>query len=95
MMAVSCELKKFKIFENSHMTGQSQSFERLIENVGFSLQDQGVVGGDRHVEISRWFGEPESTFYKHPRSPHPDVFRVSNDRSEGCTSKSNFKKIVP
>ncbi|XP_063222153.1 3-((Z)-2-isocyanoethenyl)-1H-indole synthase-like isoform X2 [Bacillus rossius redtenbacheri] len=49
------------------------------------FKDQGVVSGERHVEISRWFGELESTFYKHPRSPHPDVFRVSNDRTEGCT----------
>lgn len=34
--------------------------------------------------MSRWFGEIESTFYKHPRSPHPDIFRVSNDEAEGC-----------
>ncbi|XP_076030549.1 alpha-ketoglutarate-dependent taurine dioxygenase-like [Oratosquilla oratoria] len=50
------------------------------------FKDQGVVSGDRHVEIGKWFGEPESTFYKHPKSPHPDVFRVSNDRTEGCTN---------
>ncbi|PSN29166.1 hypothetical protein C0J52_25922 [Blattella germanica] len=49
------------------------------------FKDQGVISGDRHVEISRWFGELESTFYKHPKSPHPDVFRVSNDSKEGCT----------
>ncbi|XP_067677210.1 (3R)-3-[(carboxymethyl)amino]fatty acid oxygenase/decarboxylase-like [Haliotis asinina] len=48
------------------------------------FKDQGVVAADRHVEISRWFGELESTFYKHPRSTHPDVFRVSNDEREGC-----------
>ena len=30
----------------------------------------------------------ESTFYNHPASPHRDVFRVSNDRSEGCTGES-------
>merc|ERR1712187_797684 len=24
--------------------------------------------------------------YKHPRSPHPDIFRVSNDETEGCTN---------
>ncbi|KAL5017587.1 hypothetical protein ScPMuIL_007176 [Solemya velum] len=48
------------------------------------FKNQGVISGDRHVEISRWFGEPESTFYKHPKSPHPDVFRVSNDEDEGC-----------
>ncbi|PRW20542.1 dioxygenase Mb0100 isoform D [Chlorella sorokiniana] len=49
------------------------------------FRNQGVVSGERHVEISNWFGPCESTFYKHPRSPHPDVFRVSNDRLEGCT----------
>lgn len=50
------------------------------------FKDQGVISGDRHVEIAKWFQEPDSTFYKHPRSPHPDVFRVSNDRTEGCTN---------
>ena len=49
------------------------------------FRDQGIISGDRHVEISKWFGELESTFYKHPASPHPDVFRVSNDEREGCT----------
>lgn len=50
------------------------------------FKNQGVVSGDRHVEISQWFGDLESTFYKHPRSPHPDVFRVSNNGEEGCTN---------
>ena len=49
------------------------------------FRDQGKVSGKRHVEISKWFGELESTFYRHPRSPDLDVFRVSNDESEGCT----------
>ena len=48
------------------------------------FKKQGEITGDRHVEISKWFGELESTFYKHPRSPHPDVFRVSNIEEEGC-----------
>lgn len=50
------------------------------------FKSQGIISGERHVQISRWFGEPESTFYKHPKSPHPDVFRVSNINSEGCTN---------
>ena len=50
------------------------------------FKNQTPISGDRHVEISRWFGELESTFYKHPKSPHPDVFRVSNDRTQGCTN---------
>ena len=49
------------------------------------FRNQGIVSGDRHVEISKWFGELESTFYKHPKSPHPDVFRVSNREEDGCT----------
>lgn len=50
------------------------------------FRDQGVISGKRHVEISRWFGELDSTFYRHPKSPDLDVFRVSNDESEGCTN---------
>ncbi len=49
------------------------------------FRDQGLISGDRHVELSQWFGELDSTFYRHPRSPHLDVFRVSNDHREGCT----------
>lgn len=49
------------------------------------FRGQGIVSGARHVEISCWFGAPESTFYKHPASPHPDIFRVSNDPDQGCT----------
>lgn len=49
------------------------------------FRGQGVISGKRQVEISKWFGELDSTFYRHPRSPDPDVFRVSNDSNEGCT----------
>ena len=49
------------------------------------FRDQGILTGKRQVEISKWFGELDSTFYRHPRSPDPDVFRVSNDSNEGCT----------
>ena len=50
------------------------------------FKNQNSISGQRHVEISKWFGDLESTFYKHPKSPHPDVFRVSNNREEGCTN---------
>ena len=49
------------------------------------FKDQGIISGHRHVEISSWFGELESTFYKHPKLQHLDVFRVSDDPNEGCT----------
>ncbi|XP_059151579.1 alkylsulfatase-like [Physella acuta] len=48
------------------------------------FKNQGKISGKDHVRISRWLGDLESTFYKHPRSPDPDVFRVSNDEREGC-----------
>ncbi|CAK0907017.1 unnamed protein product [Prorocentrum cordatum] len=50
------------------------------------FRGQGQVSGKRQVEISRQLGTVESTFYKHPKSPHPDIFRVSNDETEGCTN---------
>lgn len=42
------------------------------------------LSGEQQVLISQQLGQIESTFYKHPKSPHPDVFRVSNDPKEGC-----------
>lgn len=48
------------------------------------FRNQGRISEERQVEISRWFGPLESTFYRHPRSNHTDVFRVSNDENEGC-----------
>ncbi|WAR24240.1 RDPA-like protein [Mya arenaria] len=50
------------------------------------FKNQNPISGKRQVEISKWFGDLESTFYKHPKSPHPDVFRVSNVAEEGCTN---------
>ncbi|GAB5364151.1 hypothetical protein AAMO2058_000944100 [Amorphochlora amoebiformis] len=47
--------------------------------------DQGKLSAETQLQISRHFGEIHSTFYKHPKSPHPDIFRVSNDEKEGCT----------
>lgn len=49
------------------------------------FKQQGVLSAERHLEVSKWFGRIESTFFDHPKSPHRDVFRVSNDRNEGCT----------
>lgn len=48
------------------------------------FRDQGLISGKRQVEISKWFGDLDSTFNRQPKSPNPDVFRVSNDEREGC-----------
>jgi alpha-ketoglutarate-dependent taurine dioxygenase len=37
------------------------------------------------VALSAALGEIESTFFKHPASPDPDIFVVSNDERHGCT----------
>jgi len=50
------------------------------------FRDQENITPEKHLEIGGWFGEIDSTFYNHPRSPHPDIFRVSNDSVEGCTN---------
>jgi taurine dioxygenase len=50
------------------------------------FRDQLSLTPERHVEIGTWFGRIESTFYNHPRSPLRDIFRVSNDPTEGCVN---------
>lgn len=63
----------------------SQIKEDLARHRFLLFRNQRITG-DRQVAFSNALGTVESTFYKHPRSPHPDVFRVSNDENEGCTN---------
>ena len=49
------------------------------------FKNQGLLSGATQVAFSSQLGTIESTFFKHPQSPHPDIFRVSNDEKEGCT----------
>nr|CAD7598147.1 unnamed protein product [Timema genevievae] len=84
-LKIGCEVRGVDLKTENRPEVISQIKKDVIEHRILVFKDQGIISGDRHVEISRWFGELESTFYKHPRSPHPDVFRVSNDASEGCT----------
>lgn len=49
------------------------------------FKGQGSVDGERQVAISARLGRLQSTFYKHEASPHPDIFRISNDDDVGCT----------
>lgn len=67
--------------------------ERLIDQIKADLIEYRFVlfrrqklSGQQQVDLSNALGKVESTFYKHPKSPHPDVFRVSNDEEEGCTN---------
>ena len=45
----------------------------------FKNQDQ--MTPELHLHVGRWFGEIESTFYNHPKSPHRDIFRVNYSQS--------------
>jgi len=62
----------------------TQLKQDLIEHRAILFRKQNL-SGQRQVDISNALGRVQSTFYKHPRSPHPDIFRVSNDEEEGCT----------
>jgi len=59
--------------------------DRCRPSLAVGVQNQGIISGERHAEISNWFGELESTFYEHLQSSHPDVLTVSNDPDEGCS----------
>jgi alpha-ketoglutarate-dependent taurine dioxygenase len=83
-------IKQIKVRDPLHVRTLTHRFLRLLQEDVHKyrmliFRDQGSISGERHVQISEWFGPLESTFYKHPKSPHPDVFRVSNDKTEGCT----------
>ena len=67
---------------NESFTNQLK--EDLIHHRALLFRGQSLTG-QRQVDISRLLGTIESTFYKHPKSPHPDIFRVSNNEEEGCT----------
>ncbi|KAL3792041.1 hypothetical protein HJC23_011206 [Cyclotella cryptica] len=62
----------------------SQLKQDLVRYRAILFRSQSLTG-QQQVDISASLGTIESTFYKHPKSPHPDIFRVSNDEAEGCT----------
>nr|CAD7424505.1 unnamed protein product [Timema monikensis] len=93
-LKIGCDVQGVDLRTENRPEVITQIKKDVTEHRILVFKDQGIINGDRHVEISRWFGELESTFYKHPRSPHPDVFRVSNDASEGCTGPYRRHDLV-
>jgi alpha-ketoglutarate-dependent taurine dioxygenase len=49
------------------------------------FRNQDDLSAAAQIELVKRFCSLESTFYKHPHSPHPDIFRVSKRRGGGCT----------
>jgi len=85
-LKLGCEVSGIKLSDKLsneivEMIKQDVTEHRLLV---FKNQDQ--MTPELHLHVGRWFGEIESTFYNHPKSPHRDIFRVSNLRSEGCTN---------
>ena len=87
-MVMAYLLKELRLGAEVHKIQLNRSLDKdiidkIISDVSkFKLlifKAQGVIDGNKQVEISKWFGDLESTFYKHHKSPHPDLFRVSND----------------
>lgn len=83
---LGCVVRGIDLKVNVSHEVRSQIIEDVHKYRILVFKDQDVISGKRHVEISAWFGDLQSTFYKHPKSPHPDVFRVSNNENEGCTN---------
>jgi taurine dioxygenase len=69
------------IKDNNFITHIKQD---LVQHRAILFRSQ-TLTGQQQVDISAALGTIESTFCKHPKSPHDDIFRVSNDVTEGCT----------
>nr|XP_002740180.1 PREDICTED: uncharacterized protein LOC100373488 [Saccoglossus kowalevskii] len=84
---LGCEVRGIDLGKHVSDEVIAQIKKDVTEHRILVFKDQHDISPERHVQISRWFGELESSaFYKHPKSPSQDIFRVSNDESEGCTN---------
>ena len=88
--AIGIDLATMDLSNNSNdntTTGllfANQLRKDLVQYRALLFRGQSLTG-QRQVDLSKLLGTIESTFYKHPKSPHPDIFRVSNNDVEGCT----------
>lgn len=80
---VDVDLSKVNISDDAFVDQVKQD---LLEHRVVLFRNQKNLSGQRQVDISNMLGKVQSTFYKHPKSPHPDIFRVSNNEEEGCTN---------
>ena len=85
--AIGIDLATMDLSNNNTTTGllfANQLRKDLVQYRALLFRGQSLTG-QRQVDLSKLLGTIESTFYKHPKSPHPDIFRVSNNDVEGCT----------
>ncbi|XP_046658779.1 alpha-ketoglutarate-dependent sulfate ester dioxygenase-like isoform X3 [Homalodisca vitripennis] len=82
---LGCEVRGIDLKTETRKEVIERIKEDVTEHRMLIFKDQRVITGDQQVHISEWFGEVEDTFYKHEKSPHPKVARISNDPNEGYT----------
>jgi taurine dioxygenase len=82
----SADLMSTDMSDDANSDFFSQIKEDLLAHRFLLFRNQQSLTGKQQVDFSNRLGKVHSTFYKHPKSPHPDIFRVSNDETEGCTN---------
>ena len=80
---LGCEVTGIKLDERVSDDVIEMIREDVTKHRLLVFKNQHNLTAEQHLLVGRWFGEIESTFYDHPKSPHRDIFRVSNDKSEG------------
>ncbi|XP_002736251.3 uncharacterized protein LOC100366463 [Saccoglossus kowalevskii] len=81
---LGCEVRGIDIGHPVPRRVTEQIKKDVTEHRILIFKDQHNISPKRHVRISRWFGDLESSFFtQHPKSPLRDIYRVSNDKSEG------------
>eukprot|EP00091_Calanus_sinicus_P013436 TRINITY_DN29851_c0_g1_i1.p1 TRINITY_DN29851_c0_g1~~TRINITY_DN29851_c0_g1_i1.p1 ORF type:complete len:155 (+),score=27.22 TRINITY_DN29851_c0_g1_i1:27-467(+) len=83
---LGCEVRGIKLSADISDDVIAMIKEDVTKHRLLVFKNQEHLTPEQHLAVGRWFGEIESTFYNHPKSPHRDIFRVSNEKSEGCTN---------
>ncbi|XP_002736249.1 alpha-ketoglutarate-dependent taurine dioxygenase-like [Saccoglossus kowalevskii] len=87
---LGCEVRGIDIGHPVPMRVIEQIKQDVTEHRILIFKDQHEISPKRHVRISRWFGDLESSFFtQHPKSPLRDIYRASNDKSEGIRPVGN------
>lgn len=89
-----CQIDGIELSKNVSNEVVKQIKDDVRDHRVVVFKNQGILLPERHLEIAKWFGELESTFYNHPKSPDRDIFRVSNDKNEGWDGTKKYKNIT-
>jgi alpha-ketoglutarate-dependent taurine dioxygenase len=92
-LKLGVEVRGIRLTEKVLSNEQVDALKRLVQEHRIVVfRDQGKVSGEKHVEISKYFGTIDRTLHEgdtifpHPKCHNADVYRISNDPEEGCTN---------